>query len=81
MGGVQGRILKVRDNRIFIQCAKLFCSGQWVDVESRNGAIAKALMKKELLTGNMNIKWVEFLPLTISYINKHLGTLTLSGRQ
>lgn len=62
------------DNNIFIRYAEPFRSRQQALVESRNGAIAKPLLRRmlaeEMITGKPVTKWLKYLPKVIEFLNE-----------
>ena len=62
------------DNKINVRYAEPFRSRQQALAESRNGSIAKPLLRRmlaeELLTDKTCRKWVEYLPKVIEFLNE-----------
>jgi len=62
------------ENKINIRYAEPHRSRQQAYAESRNGAIAKPLLRRmlaeELLTNKVNRKWVDFLPKVLEFLNE-----------
>jgi hypothetical protein len=62
------------DNNIFLKYAEPYRSRQLAVVESRNGEIAKPLLRRmvaeELITKKTDRKWVNYLPNVLIHLNK-----------
>ena len=60
--------------KIFIRTAEPFRSRQQAFAEARNGAISKPLLRRmlaaELLTNKPDLKWVQYLPTVLNFLNK-----------
>lgn len=64
------------DKEIFVRYAEPQRSRQQAVVESRNGTVARALMRRmlaeEMLTDKQDTKWVNYLEPTVRFLNERL---------